>query len=137
MDPLNALREVTKVLGGVVKASFGPGALGRLGTVFRTVVVCLTLIGLPLAYFQSNLVVLPLVGIILLAWDFLRRGFKYVDQHPAYAAMDGAQITKVLTQDSALKNLPGVIDLPFETVATENPKALERRERECEEGDGV
>ncbi len=110
-----------KVLQGIVKATFGPGALGRIGTVVLGAVVCLTLLGV-MAGFIKPLYLMFIAGMIFATViAFLLMAFRYAEIHPQFAAMDGAQMTKYLITSVATKNMPGQPSIDFTELPIANP----------------
>ena len=94
-----------KVLEGVVKATFGPGTIGRIGTVMIAALVCLSAVILALAFTKPLYAIIALGGVALLLFYFLHRVFNFADRNPGYAAMDGAQITRHMMRDVGMKQI--------------------------------
>lgn len=116
------LNPVAKVLLGVVSAKFGPGAIGRIGTIAISALVVLALMATIFAfiniYFAGTIVLITAA----LAFYFLERSFRYAEAHPELAAMDGAQISRVLTQQASMRQLEGLPPPPPHVeVTTQNP----------------
>jgi hypothetical protein len=116
-----------KVLQDIVAARFGPGALGRIGTVARAAIAGLCVLGIVTAFINPYITAGCALLLFVIVLDFFRRAFKYADDHPEYAAMDGTQIQKHLASQGmkALEGLPPIPD--YIDVTVENPLIEERK----------
>lgn len=123
--------DFAKVLLGVVSARFGPGAIGRIGTITISALVVFTLIAAIFAFINIYCSLAIVLLTMLLAFYSIDRAFRYAERHPEIAAMDGAQISKVLTQQASMKPLPGLAPPPeYATVPTQNPMIDMRSEEQ-------
>jgi phage-related holin len=116
------LGPVAKVLMGVVSAKFGPGVIGRIGTIAIAgfVVMCLTAI--VFAFIDRYIAFGCFLLMAALLFYVLHRAFNYAEKHPELSAMDGAQVTRLLTQQASQRPLDGLPPPPeFVVMTTENP----------------
>jgi hypothetical protein len=109
---------ISKVLLGVVSAKFGPGAIGRIGTFAIAVIVVLALLAIVFSF--KNIYVAGAIAVldVLFALYALHKVTGYAERHPELAAMDGAQISKLLTHQASMKPLEGVPPPPPYIEAT-------------------
>ena len=121
MQPPN-LDSIGKFLGTLAKATFGPGALGRIGTVMIVTALAFSLPAIVLAYTQPLYAIAALVIVALLVGYFLHRAFNFADRNPGYAAMDGAQITRHMMRDVGMTQLSAQEVEILDTVPVENPR---------------
>jgi hypothetical protein len=110
-----------RVLEGLTKTTFGPGAIGRIGTVIIAVCVCIVVLGLPLAFAYPWFALIALLVIGGVGFAFMIFGFHYADKHPQWAAMDGSQITKVMTHSPAVKRVGGMPAIDLDAFPVPNP----------------
>jgi hypothetical protein len=113
-----------RVLEGLVKATFGPGALGRLGTVAMGAMAVVGAIGLALAFANPTFALVAIAAVLGIVSLFLILGFSYATKYPQFAAMDGAQIVRALNQEGAMKRLPGLPPIPDDDPLVTNPGSL-------------
>lgn len=113
---------VAKILLGVVSAKFGPGAIGRIGTIAKAALAVLALMAVVFAFVNVYLSAGTVAAVVVLSIYWIHRSFKYADDHPELAAMDGAQIQRVLTQQASMRRLEGVPPPPpFVEEVIQNP----------------
>jgi hypothetical protein len=125
MVTANTFHDFARTLQGVVRATFGPGALGRLGTVAIAAMVLLCVLGLAFVVVRPDFALLMAAAILIVVVLFIVRGFAYADRYPQFAAMDGAQITRVMTKDVGIKSLPGAPIIDLDAPLIENPELTE------------
>lgn len=101
-----------KLLNGVLHATFGPGAIGRIGTIAMSGMGVMFL--LALAFGFQNLWIGAGFGSSAVVFIFycIHKAFSYAEEFPEAAAMDGAQISRVLIQQGAMKPLEGLTQPP-------------------------
>jgi hypothetical protein len=123
----NPFAGVWNALGRFVNIRHGPGAIGRIATVVLTAVVILGFIGVAVAIRSTGpwLLLVVVVAIVVLPVIFMLRAFQYADRYPQFAAMDGAQITRLLMQDGAMKQVAGVPPIELAARPIENPALSE------------
>lgn len=97
-----------------MSAKFGPGAIGRIGTIAMSAMVVLAVPIFVLAFFNAYIAGAGLLLIGGIAFYTVHHCFKYANAHPVVAAMDGAQIVKVLQQQASMKPLEGLPPPPSE-----------------------
>ncbi|MFC7377688.1 hypothetical protein [Brevundimonas sp. GCM10030266] len=101
-----------KLLSGVLHANFGPGAIGRIGTIAKAGMVVIAL--LAIAFGFRNIWVGAAFAALDIAFIFycVHQSFGYAKAFPEAAAMDGAQISRVLIQQGAMRPLEGLSQPP-------------------------
>ena len=101
-----------KILNGVLHATFGPGAIGRIGTIARSGMVVMLLLAVAFGY--KNVWIGAGFGVSAIVFIFycVHRAFNYAIAFPEASAMDGAQMTRVLIQQGAMKPLEGLQQPP-------------------------
>lgn len=113
---------LSKVLLGVVTAKFGPGALGRIGTIAIAAFVTMTVIAGLFAFINPMFSLVIMGAEALLAFYVVHRAFNYAELHPELSAMDGTQISKIMSQQGSMKPLEGIAPPPPYIEATvQNP----------------
>ena len=113
---------LAKVLQTVLAAKFGPGAIGRVGTIAMAAMVVISIPVLALVFFNPIAACVGLFLIAAIAIYTLQWCFRYAEQHPVASAMDGAQMTRVLTQRGAIKPIEGIPPPPdFDEDLIQNP----------------
>lgn len=118
----NDLSSIAKILIGVVTAKFGPGAIGRIGSIAIAGSVIVGLVAIVFAIIDIRYAVALPFFIILIIGYAIHRSFKYAEDHPELAAMDGAQISRLLTQQAAMRQIEGIPNPPeYVEATTQNP----------------
>lgn len=112
----------TRILSGVLQAKFGPGAIGRIGTIALAGMVVIAVLTMFFGYFNIW-VGAGFAGFgIIFIFYCVHRAFNYAIAFPEASAMDGAQISRVLAQQGSMRRLEGVIQPPpFTTEVIKNP----------------
>lgn len=111
-----------KILNGVLHANFGPGAIGRIGTIARAGMVVMFLLAIAFGY--KNIWVGAVFAVLDIAFIFycIHQSFGYAKAFPEASAMDGAQISRVLIQQGSMKPLEGLTQpSPIIGEVIENP----------------
>lgn len=121
-------RDLSKILSGVLKASFGPGAIGRIGTVVIAMMVVLAVLAVLLAFVYPIAIIGVAVAVVGVVVTFMLLAFSYATKFPEFAAMDGSQIARVMIQDLAQKPLPGAPPIELRAAPIENPLLLDPAE---------
>lgn len=107
-----------------MSAKFGPGAIGRIGTIAMSAMVVLAVPIFVLAFSNPYIAGLGLLLICGIAIYTLHQCFKYANAHPVVAALDGAQMTRVLQQQASMRSLEGLPPPPSELrELVQNPLA--------------
>ena len=111
-----------KILQGVLSAKFGPGAIGRVGTIAMAAMVVLAVPILALAFVAPYVALVGLLLIGGIAIYTLSWCFRYAEMNPVVAALDGSQITKILHQQATMRPLEGIPPPPaIVDSLTQNP----------------
>lgn len=118
-DEFNPL---SKILLGVMSAKFGPGVIGRIGTIAIAGMVVLTLLSGLFAIINIYISAAFGASAVVFAFYAVSKAFQYANRYPELSAMDGAQISRVLTQQGSMRMLEGLAPPPDHVVAaTQNP----------------
>lgn len=122
--------QVAKILGGVMSAKFGPGAIGRIGTIAKAGLVVLGLTAIVFAFVNIWAALTVAFLIVFFGFYCVHRAFSYAEKHPEISAMDGAQVAKVIQQQGSMRQLEGVPPPPPVIVGevVENPLIANHRE---------
>lgn len=103
---------LSQVLLGVISAKFGPGALGRIGTIAITAFVVLTLIAGIFTFSNPTYSLAIMAVVAALAFYVVHRAFDYAEKHPELSAMTGTEITKFRAQQASMRQLEGLSPPP-------------------------
>ncbi|MNR96413.1 hypothetical protein D3C72_275680 [compost metagenome] len=103
---------LSRFLSGVMTVKFGPGAIGRIGTVALISVASMTLICFVIARMNVWAGLAAFGVLALFAFTFLIIAFVYAWRHPELSAMDGAQVSKVMLHQGAIRPLDGLQQPP-------------------------
>lgn len=104
---------LSRFLSGVMAIKFGPGAIGRIGTVALVGLASMTLICLTFSFINIWAGVAVFGVLALFVFTFMIIAFVYAWRHPELSAMDGAQVSKIMLQKGTIRPLDG---LPQPTV---------------------
>lgn len=122
---------IAKILLGVVSAKFGPGALGRIGTIAIAAFVVLAVLAIVFAFINVYLAGAIAVLDAMLAFWVTEKAFRYAERHPELAAMDGTQVSKLMTHQASMRQLDGLAPPPTYIEATiQNPMIAGREKGE-------
>jgi hypothetical protein len=111
-------------LGAVVRGKFGPGALGRLGTVVNVGVVMTGAVAVVMAITHPEYAFYIVCGIFGLLAIFLIAGFSYALIHPEAATMDSSDFTRVRLKELGAKDVPPRL-IAERSHPIENPMVIE------------
>jgi hypothetical protein len=121
-----AMSDFVGGLGAVANMRFGPGVVGRIGSVLMVFIVAMGAIGLVLAVTRPDLLLHLIYLVAAIVVLFVVGSFVYAHVQPQAAALDSAHWAKVLTHD-VMRAGPGgeTVELVNVTPPTENPRRLE------------
>lgn len=101
-----------KLLHGVLQARFGPGAIGRIGTIAKGGMVVIALLALFFGYFNLWIGAGFAALDVIFIFYCVHRAFNYAIAFPEASAMDGAQISRVLLQQGSMRTIEGIQQPP-------------------------
>lgn len=118
-----------KLLNGVLQARFGPGAIGRIGTIAKSGMVVIAVLALFFGYFDVRLGAAFAMLDVIFIFYCVHRAFNYAHVFPEASAMDGAQISRVLVQQGAMRPLEGLpTPPPYAQEVIQNPMISAQKE---------
>jgi hypothetical protein len=125
-------------LGAVANMRFGPGVLGRLGSVLAVSEVVLGAVAVALALRDTSATLRVVYTMVSLLLIYLVGGLVYALLQPRAAALESGDWTQVLLSDAAMKSAPGS-QIPvakpalIELQPVQNPKLDEPSDGEIPE----
>lgn len=101
-----------RFLNGMLTVKFGPGPLGKIGTIVLVGVGAMLIMASIFAFINmwAGLAVTGVMAAFI--FYFLHRAFNFADRHPELSAMDGAQVTRVMMQQGSMRPLEGLAPPP-------------------------